>query len=76
MNPEVQRRAERARTAVATDVSDVYVYRTNVNNIDRTEEVADGVIIDFDPDGNVIGVEVLDAVRTVVSARVPFENDT
>lgn len=72
--PEERRRIALA-TAASDAISDVYVKRTNVikGRVARSTEVADGVIIDFDADGNPLGVEVLDAVQTTVSARIPYE---
>lgn len=75
MSQGPSRLEDRARTAAATDVSDVYVYRTNVVRVASTSELADGVFVDFDDDGNVVGVEVIDAVRTVVTNRLVFEPD-
>ena len=42
--------------------------------IDRTEEVAPGVMLDFDPEGQVIGIEVLSvsrrmAIKDLATAR-------
>ena len=31
--------------------------------IDSSEEVSDGIILDYDKDGNLVGIEVLDASK-------------
>ena len=31
--------------------------------IHESEEVADGIILDYDKDGNIVGVEILDASK-------------
>ena len=42
--------------------------------IDRTEEVAPGVMLDFDADGQVIGVEVLAVRRRMaVHSKISIE---
>lgn len=33
--------------------------------VDESDEVADGVILDYDKDGNVVGVEVLEASKKI-----------
>jgi YD repeat-containing protein len=43
-----------------TDV--VYVNLTD-RDIAETEEVADGVMVDYDAEGRIVGIEILDASR-------------
>lgn len=54
----------------------IYVDLTNVNGagrVVRTSTVAEGIMVDFDADGNPIGVEILDAVRVRASDDLVFE---
>jgi uncharacterized protein YuzE len=45
--------------------TDTLTIRFNENPIVESDEEKPGVIIDFDEDGNLVGIEVLDASRRV-----------
>jgi uncharacterized protein YuzE len=45
--------------------TDTLAIRLNENPIVESDEEKPGVIIDFDKDGNLVGIEVLDASRRV-----------
>jgi uncharacterized protein YuzE len=51
---------------------DVDVLRIVFSNapIEESDEEKPGVILDFDKDGNVVGMEILDASRRVENPRV------
>ena len=40
----------------------IYLELTSVP-IEESEEVADGVVLDYDKDGNLVGIEILDASK-------------
>ena len=42
--------------------ADALYIRLKENNIENTEEVSDNIIMDYDKDGNVVGIEVLSAI--------------
>jgi uncharacterized protein YuzE len=44
----------------AADVDALYITLTG-NEIEETDEVSAGVMVDYDKDGNVVGLEVLNA---------------
>lgn len=58
-------------------MSDVYIYRykkdDHFEKVVETRSVAMGVMVDLDIDGNVLGVEILDAKRIEVDG-VPTED--
>jgi uncharacterized protein YuzE len=47
------------------DVDALYLHLTE-NDVDRTDEVAPGVIVDYDADGETAGVEILWAAKHFV----------
>jgi uncharacterized protein YuzE len=49
-----------------TPRQDVYVY-VRPGEIERSQEPADGVIVDYATDGSVVGVEVLDVTRVTIN---------
>lgn len=46
-------------------VADALYLRLNESKIIETEQVRPGIILDFDSEGNVVGVEVLDVSKRV-----------
>ncbi len=57
-------------TDAATEIeideqADAAYVRVAATSVDRTEEIADGILVDFDANGELIGVEVLDLQRRV-----------
>jgi uncharacterized protein YuzE len=48
-----------------------------LNLIDReiaeSEEVADGIVVDYDAEGRIVGLEILDASRRTVLRQFSFE---
>ncbi len=51
-----------------TPRQDVYIY-VHPGEIERSQEPADGVIVDYATDGSVVGVEVLDVQRVTINNR-------
>nr|VFJ49750.1 MAG: Uncharacterized protein YuzE [Candidatus Kentron sp. DK]VFJ61047.1 MAG: Uncharacterized protein YuzE [Candidatus Kentron sp. DK] len=47
----------------------VYINLTD-HGIEDSEEVADGVIVDYDAIGNIVGVEILDASQSVLPGSI------
>jgi len=45
--------------------ADAAYVRLGAGSVARTEEIADGILIDLDADGELVGVEVLDLQRRV-----------
>ena len=62
-------RVDRAADAVYLNLTDAVIL--------ESEEVADGIVVDYDADGRIIGVEILDASRRTgnpdVLADLSFE---
>ena len=50
------------RVRIDHEADAVYINLTD-HGIEDSEEVADGVIVDYDAIGNIVGVEILDASR-------------
>jgi uncharacterized protein YuzE len=48
-------RVDRSADAVYLDLTD--------RAIEASEEVADGIVVDFDAEGRIVGVEILDASK-------------
>lgn len=44
---------------------DVLIIRFSGRKIAESDEPAPGVVVDYDKDGNIVGIEVLDASRRV-----------
>ncbi len=57
----------RVRVDRAADA--VYVYLTD-RPIKESEEVADGIVVDYDEAGRIVGVEILDASRRTEDPEV------
>jgi len=45
--------------------ADVLIIRFSGRKVAESDEPAPGVIVDYDKDGNIVGIEVLDASRRV-----------
>ena len=50
------------RVRIDTESDALYIDLTD-HKIDSSEEVSDGIIVDYDKDGNTVGVEILDASK-------------
>lgn len=53
-------------------MADVYVFmvpREPVRLVDRTREIADGVLVDLDETGTVVGVEILGALVVTIDGK-------
>ena len=48
----------------------IYVYCQQDADIYRTEQITDQIAIDFDAKGNIVGVEILDAVRVSADGEI------
>lgn len=48
------------RVSVDQKADAVYLYMTE-EKIESSEEVADGIIVDYDKDGKMVGIEILNA---------------
>ena len=50
------------RVRVDTKADAVYLNLTD-RPVHESEEVADGIVVDYDAEGRIVGVEILDAAR-------------
>jgi uncharacterized protein YuzE len=41
--------------------TDILVIAFNAKSVDESDEIAPGIIADFDTDGNIVAIEILDA---------------
>jgi uncharacterized protein YuzE len=57
------------RVRVGKKADAVYLNLTD-RPIQESEEVADGIVVDYDADGRIVGVEILDASRRTGDAAV------
>lgn len=48
------------RASVDQKADAIYLYMTE-EKIESSEEVADGIIVDYDKDGKMVGIEILNA---------------
>ena len=51
------------------DVDALYVYFREVE-VDKSREIEEGVVVDFDKKGHIVGVEILDATKRLTTAEL------
>ena len=56
------RQEETMRVRVDQQADAIYLDLTG-EKIESSEEVADGIILDYDKEGNMVGIEILDASK-------------
>lgn len=49
--------------------ADIFRILLNDKSIEESDEVEPGVIVDYDADGNVVGIEVLDASKRLKTEK-------
>jgi len=60
------------KSAYDSKVDALYIRWTDAN-ISESDEISEGVILDYDSDGNVVGVELLNASQKIVGLVVKPE---
>lgn len=54
--------------------ADIFHVLLNDKPIEESDELEPGVIVDYDADGNVVGIEVLDASKRIKAQKPQVES--
>ena len=55
-------------------VADALYIRFNEREIDGSDEIAEGVIVDFDSEGEIVAIEILDVSRRADISKILVES--
>lgn len=59
-----------------SEADSLWIRWNNNVPIDESDEIEPGVILDYDEDGNVVGVEILNASKQIANLAIPSAKTT